>query len=249
MTYRKKKLEKNKDAFGWALYDFLKSENNYVIIERDDGFIEAENTEKYFSEFDIWPEHMKKAMKFVIGKVLDIGCGAGRHVLWLQRKGIDVLGIDKSPMAVRVCKLRGAKNVKVISIEKIDKLSPRLFNTILMMGNNFGLFGSFNKAKVLLKKIYKITYNDSRIIAELLDPYKTKLKEHLSYQKFNRKRGRMSGQVRLRMIYKKYKGDWFDYLFVSEKELREILKGTGWFVEKILKSSTPVYAAVIKKIN
>jgi len=83
-------------------------------------------------------------MEFVKGRVLDIGCGAGRHSLYLQKKGFDVLGIDSSPLAIKVCKLRGLEKAKVMAIEDIN-FKPDSFDRIIMMGNNFGLFGSFNR--------------------------------------------------------------------------------------------------------
>ena len=70
-----------------------------------------------------------------------------------------------SPGAVRVCKLRGLKKALVRPIADVDKFKPNSFDTVLMFGNNFGLFGSAKKAKVLLKKLYRITAPDARIIA------------------------------------------------------------------------------------
>ena len=68
----------------------------------------------YFSEYENWHTIEKKAMVFVKGKVLDIGCGVGRHSLYLQKKGFDVLGIDNSPLAIKVSKLRGVKKTKIM---------------------------------------------------------------------------------------------------------------------------------------
>ena len=42
------------------------------------------------------------------GPVLDVGCGPGRHVLALARRGRLALGVDVAPAAVRVARLRGA---------------------------------------------------------------------------------------------------------------------------------------------
>ncbi|MDG6899020.1 MAG: class I SAM-dependent methyltransferase [Nitrososphaerota archaeon] len=44
------------------------------------------------------------------GKVLDVGCGAGRVALYLQGWGLDVVGVDNSPFALRVARLRGVRN-------------------------------------------------------------------------------------------------------------------------------------------
>jgi len=75
----------------------------------------------YFSTFEEWWLIEKKAMEFVKGKVLDIGCGAGRHSIYLQEKGFDVTGIDISPLAVKVCRLRGLKKTEVYSCHKSHK--------------------------------------------------------------------------------------------------------------------------------
>lgn len=116
-----------------------------------------------------------------------------------------------------------------------------------MLGNNFGLMGNFKRAKWLLRKFYRITSEKGRIIAESLDPYKTKIPEHLEYHRLNRKRGRLSGQIRFRIRYKKYKTPWYDYLFVSEEEMENIVKGTGWKIKKIIKSRGLNYIAIIEK--
>ena|SRR3989338_2951346 len=187
-------------------------------------------------------------MKTVRGSVLDIGCGAGRHSLYLQGEGFDVTGIDKSTGAISVCKMRGLKNIRLLSIDNIGKLPKKYFNTVIMMGNNFGLFGSPVKTRRLLTKMSQITAPHAQIIAECRDPYMTDDPVHLGYHKFNRKRGRLPGQLRLRIRYKNIVGEWFDYLFVSPKEMIRILAGTGWKLAEVLrKPKESEYIAVIKK--
>jgi len=228
----------------WAYYN---GQRVFEIDERDDGYIEASTSPKmYFSDYEDWPHHEKKAIEYVKGRVLDIGCGAGRHSLYLQKKGLDVLGIDNSPLAIKVCKLRGLKKAKIMSIEDID-FKPKSFDTIIMMGNNFGLFGSFQKARRLLRRFHKITSDDGLIVAETRDPYKTDNPAHLEYHELNRKRGRMGGQVRIRVRFGKYATPWFDYLFVSKEEMEDILKGTGWKVKQYIDSGNALYIAIIEK--
>ncbi|HDO42228.1 MAG TPA: methyltransferase domain-containing protein [Candidatus Bathyarchaeota archaeon] len=60
----------------------------------------------------------QEAMKFIRGRVLDIGCGAGRHSIYLQNKGFNVIGIDISPLAIKVCRLRGLKKAEIICLLK-----------------------------------------------------------------------------------------------------------------------------------
>jgi len=209
------------DAYGHQLYDYFKGKSSGLeIVERDDGFIQANfGPRTYLSSYKSWSNHEKAAMKYARGRILDIGCGGGRHSLYLQKKGHSVLGVDASPLAIRVCKERGLENALVRSIEQ---LTPRLgtFDTILMMGNNFGLFHNPTTAKKTLKRFGQMAGKNARIIAESMDPYPTTDAFHLAYHKLNRKRGRVPGQVTMRIRYRKYCSPWFDYLLVSRQEMK-----------------------------
>jgi hypothetical protein len=116
-----------------------------------------------------------------------------------------------------------------------------------MYGVNFGLFGNRKRAIVLLKTLHRVTTPSAVIVAESNDPYKTSDPLHLAYHKRNRRRGKMSGQLRIRIRFRNYIGEWFDYLLVSKKEMREILKGTGWRITKFVDSGKHVYVVVIAK--
>ena len=147
---------------------------------------------------------------------------------------------------MKVSKLRGLKKAKVIAF---DDVSSRLgiFDTVLMMGNNFGLFQSFKKARSFLRRLHEITGKKARIVAEVLDPYDTSDPDHLAYHRRNKRRGRMGGQIRMRVLYRKFATPWFDYLFVSRNEMKQILQGSGWKAKRFL-GRGPGYFTVIEKI-
>jgi SAM-dependent methyltransferase len=242
-------MKLNRDAYGKQLLDeYLGNKKTSEIIERDDNLIATGSTEGlYFTEYEDWSEAEQEAIGKVRGKVLDIGCGAGRHSLYLQNKGFDVTAIDNSNGAVKVCKLRGLKKALVRPVEEIDKFPKDSFETIIMLGNNFGLFSSRRKAKAILQKMSQLTVPNAQIIAGTLDPYQTADENHLSYHRLNRRRGRMPGQIRMRVRYHKIVGDWFDYLFVSPAEMEELLQGTDWQIKEFINSGNPNYIAVIEK--
>jgi len=245
-----KRLKPEEDAYGQEIWACYKGERASEIVERDDGYFDAslQGPKVYFSEHEDWPLVERRTIEFVQGRVLDIGCGAGRHSLHLQKKGFEVLGIDNSPLAIKVCRLRGLKKAEIMAVEDVD-FKPDSFDTIIMMGNNFGLFGSFKKARRLLKKLYKMTSRKGLIIANTRDPYKTDNPDHLEYQRLNKERGRMGGQLRIRIRFRKYVGRWFDYLIVSKTEMKEILNGTGWKIKKFIDSDedSSIYIAIIEK--
>ena len=243
-------LKDSQDAYGHQLYDFFKGRHVIETVERDDGLIDPSETlpQYYLSEYKDWTSRERQATRYVKGRVLDIGCGAGRWSLYLQKKGHDVLGIDISPLAVKVCKLRGLRNVMVKSISEVDSRLGR-FDTILMIGNNFGLFGGPERARQLLRRFYDMTSPEARIIAESLDIYKPPIDPvHRRYHLQNRRRGRMPGQVRIRIRYQTYATPWFDYLLVSKPEMNRILQGTGWKIKKFIESTaSPAYIGIMGK--
>jgi 2-polyprenyl-3-methyl-5-hydroxy-6-metoxy-1,4-benzoquinol methylase len=237
------------DAYGRLL---LAQYNNQTataeIIERDDGYVDTgSDPGTYFSEHNQWSSQERRAIKFAKGRILDIGCGAGRHSLYLQQKGYEVTGIDDSPSAVKVCKLRGLKKALLRPIAEIDKFKPDSFDTILMLGNNFGLLGSARGAKQILKKLNRITSPEAIIIAGTRNPYKTSDPDHLQYHQMNIRRGRLPGQTRVRVRFRKIIGAWFDYLFVSPEEMEELLEDTDWQVERFIGSEKATYFAVLWK--
>jgi hypothetical protein len=136
---------------------------------------------------------------------------------------------------------------QVLSFEQIDKLKVNSFDTVMMMGNNFGLFGSFRKAKILLRKLLRIMSPHGLIIAVTTDPYQTKNPTHQRYQRLNRSRGRMPGQLRIRIRHATVIGPWFDYLLVSKREVKQIINGTGWRIKKFIDSKGPSYAMILEK--
>ena len=242
-------LTNTQDAYGHLISDRHNGQDNVEIVEREDKLINAnhQGPRNYFAEYEGWAEHQKHAIGYTTGRVLDIGCGAGRHSLYLQEQGHDTLGTDNSPLAIETCQRRGLKNAVVTPITQLNS-KIGTFDTILMMGHNFGLVSNYKRAKWLLRRFAAMTSETAKIIAETMDPYRTEDPCHLGYHQFNRDRGRMSGQLRLRIRYRQYITPWFDYLFVSKTEMEDILDGTAWRVERYVDAAnTPTYVAILCK--
>ena len=243
--------DRSVDPFGQQVYDHhrgLITDDFREVGERDDGDIQVyEHPRWYFAPFDEWAPHLQRAMDYVRGRTLDIGCGAGRVTLPLQQNGVDVVGIDNSPLAVHTCNERGVNDVRLLSISQVSANALGMFDSILMLGNNFGLFGNRDRARRLLRRLHRMTTEKGRIVAETTDPYATSDPILLAYQERNRSRGRMGGQYRHRDCYRNLKGPWHDWLFVSRDEMREIVAGTGWTVRRFVEPEGAQYVAVIEK--
>jgi SAM-dependent methyltransferase len=215
------------------------------IVERDDGFIAAGKL-AYFAPVRRWPSVERRALRWVRGRVLDVGLGAGRVALALQERGHDVVGIDISPLAVEVARRRGVRDARLATFETVDEtIAP--VDTVVMFGNNFGLFGLPARARRLLRRLHQLTTDRGRIVATSTDVYATEDPEHLEYHRRNRERGRMSGQLRLRVRYRSLATPWFDYLLTSPDEMAELANGGGWTARTFIRDDGRFYVGVLEK--
>ncbi len=74
------------------------------------------------------------------GPVLDVGCGPGRHVHALIRRGVLALGVDVSPSAVRIARARGAVAFEGSIFDRVP--GAGLWRSALLLDGNVGIGGA-----------------------------------------------------------------------------------------------------------
>jgi SAM-dependent methyltransferase len=234
------------DAFGEALLGFLETGEGDEIVERSDGQIYCSDIAHNFAPISKWPGFERRSMRLVKGRVLDIGCGAGRVGLHLQERGHDVLGIDVSPGAVQTSKIRGLKQVDVMRITKVGPALGR-FETILLLGNNVGILENPRRATWMLRRLRKISVAGTTILAGSRDVHGSVDPLDQRYQLMNRSKGRATGQMRFRVRHRDIATPWFDYLMVSTAEMEAIVAGAGWRIEDVLADGAR-YVAILRQV-
>jgi hypothetical protein len=156
------------------------------------------------------------------------------------------VAIDNSPLAVAVCRERGVVDARVCSVTQLSRQAVGRFDTIVLYGNNFGLLANARRARWLLRRFRAMVQPGGLIIAETRDPYLTDNPLHLAYHARNRRRGRLGGQIRMRVRQGTARSPWFDYLMVSPAELDALVGGSGWQVGEIFREGTASqYIAVL----
>jgi SAM-dependent methyltransferase len=215
------------DAFGELLLAAHAGRDAYGVIERDDGLLTPHAGEIYFTVPADWSDLDRTACDRSTGRVLDAGCGAGRHSLHLQERGVDVTAIDPSPGACQVTRARGVRKVHQVRLEDLPGLGER-FDTFLLLGNNLALLGSPEHADVVLDALARSATPHAQVLGACRDPYVTDEPTHLEYHAHNRRQGRAGGQTRLRSRYGRLADPWFDYLFCSQDELAQLTAHSPW---------------------
>lgn len=216
------------DGFGALLRDLYEAGPrpgaHLQIIERDDGYISIEDGYRYFTRPYEWIAGERHAVSIAVGRVLDVGCAAGRHMLALVGDH-EVIGIDPSPGAVAVAREQGL-DARVGSVLEPGDIGT--FDTIMLLGGNLGLLGSREQAPAVLDSLAAVARPGARVLGIGHDPTRAAAPEHRAYHARNRDYGRLPGQVRMRVRYRAWTSDWFNRLLLTPAELETLTDPSPW---------------------
>ena len=155
-----------KDLFGQALLDY--QNENYT----EDIFTSTSISDEdilplpyLFRDFKDMPSLEQKALKLAKGSILDVGCGAGSHSLYLQEKGLKVKAIDISKGAIDVAKQRGI----IHAIEKNVLDETECFDTILLLMNGTGIFHELVQVSKYLTHLKSLLNSGGQILIDSSD--------------------------------------------------------------------------------
>ena len=157
-----------KDLFGKAIYDYqINNHPEDLITETSISEPDEMSVAYLFRNYMEMPEIEQKALTLSNGRVLDVGCGAGSHSLYLQKeKLLEVMSIDISAHAVEACRLRGLKSVLIMDVMDLKK---ERFDTILLLMNGTGIFGKLSKVTDYLQQLKSLLNPGGQILIDSSD--------------------------------------------------------------------------------
>lgn len=218
--------------YGRAMLSYLEGGSGRILIERDDGYKDMNDVRDLFAPYLKWNEGERGAIKYAKGRVLDVGVGAGRVALYLQRRGLDVTGIDSSPESLECAIQRGVKKAVLMDARRLS-FPPNSFDTVVLFGNNFGITGDFTATRRLLRSLAGIARPRARLLASTRTPGSW-IDHHSKYVMKNVREGRPPGLIKLRMVYKGQTGTWFPLLMVSPDDAMRLCISAGWEVVRVI---------------
>ena len=236
-----------KDLFGRAILDYQTGNNPEDLITETSISDEDEMPVAYlFRGFKEMPAIEKKALQLAKGKVLDVGCGAGSHSLYLQNdKGLEVISIDISEKAIKTCELRGLKNSKKMNV--LDFESTEKFDTIILLMNGTGIFGKMNQISNYLQKLNSLLNDGGQILIDSSDLiYMYDQDEDGSYQV---PADYYYGELSFTIQYKGETEEPFDWLFLDYNTLQNAAHANGLQCELVLEGEHFDYLARLTKRN
>ena len=176
-----------------------------------------------FRSYDEMPPLEQRALNEARGKVLDVGAGAGCHALALQKRGLDVMAVDISPLSCETMKERGVANVECVNI--FNQRFQERFDTLLLLMNGTGIAGKLSRLPQLLSRLKQLMNPGAQILIDSSD---------LRYV-YEDEDGVLDvdlddayyGEVDYQMTYRNIIGKSFDWLYADSVVLAESCRQCG----------------------
>lgn len=216
------------DILGQALLDYFNgTQRARLLVESSLGDREYLPVSYYFRDREHMPEAEKIALDACRGEVLDVGCGAGSHGLWLQAKGLPYTGLDLSEGAVRVCGLRGLRGAVH---GDIWTYSGGPYQTLLLLMNGLGLAGNAARLEDFLRLLRSLVRPGGQLIGESADlRYLFDLVPGMEGR--HQPDSDYYGNLEYELTYKGQTGEPFPWLYAGEEIVEQASMRAGWRYE------------------
>jgi SAM-dependent methyltransferase len=136
--------------------------------------------------------------------VLDIGCGPGRHLAALAAAGLEGLGLDLSPVAVRLARARGAEAILRSVFADVPRAGT--WRTALLLDGNIGIGGA---PRALLARARELIAPEGRVLVETGGP------------------GTPTQRMRVRLETAAAISPWFGWATVGADGIEELARAAG----------------------
>jgi len=228
------------DILGKALLDF--QNGNCTEDIRTETNISEEDIlpiSYLFRGFSEMPQLEKKALELSKGTILDVGCGAGSHSLYLQKKGFEVTAIDTSEGAIEVCKLRGINDARCIDLLQ---LKDEKFDTILLLMNGTGIFQKLEFIEKYLQHLETLLNPNGQILIDSSD-LRYMYDEGEDEGSIMVPSDRYYGELEFIMHYKNWSSEPFNWLYLDESLFNNSCRENGFNSNVIFRGENFDYLA------
>lgn len=232
------------DLFGKAILDYQTNNSpENIITETTISEPDEMDVAYLFRNYKNMPKLEQKALQLAKGKILDVGCGAGSHALYLQNQKYDVVAVDISENAIKACKLRGVENA--ININFLE-LENQTFDTILLLMNGTGIFETLAKTSISLQKLKSLLTPNGQILIDSSDIiYMFDQDEDGAYEV---PADNYYGQLTFTIQYKGETEKPFSWLYLDFNTLQNAANANGLNCELIAEGEHFDYLARLKRI-
>lgn len=237
-------LGASQDAMGTAILEYQHTHRASRLRVLSSMFDEDEIPVPYlFRALPEMPPLEQQALDLASGRILDVGGGAGCHAYELQQRGADVLSIDISPLSCQAMQERGIRQVQCVNLFDRRLLGP--FDTILMLMNGTGIVGRLKNMPDFLQRIQQLLAPGGQLLIDSSDLRYLYQNDDGTYD--IDPLGPYYGEVDYQMVYRKVKGEPFDWLYVDFQTLSMLCQNNSLQCELVAEGEHYDYLARITR--
>jgi SAM-dependent methyltransferase len=193
------------------------------------------------------PELERRALDLCRGRVLDLGAGAGRHALDLQRAGHSVVAVDLLPEAVEIMHERGVAEVLRGDLHTLGDLTVQRFDTVLMLMHGLGSVGDLRGLGRLLESLPARLADKGRLICDSADLAAVLGEEAPESLEELRTPGRYIGEVEFTLSYRGHQGPAYPWLFADPAALAALAGAAGFDCRIEARGERSAFLAVVTR--
>ena len=221
---------------GRALLAYHRGDHDAIFMVRSTVW-EDEPTpaaDYYRPDEQALPSLERHALAQCYGRVLDIGAGAGRHALEVQKRGLDVIAIDISPDAVCIMEERGVRDARCIDFPDFD--DPPI-DTILLLMHGIGVVGTLDGLENFLVWASSVLNKGGQILCDSADL------EIAVAESLTRSDDSYSGEVTFRCDFTDIEGASYPWLFIDPETFDFHARTAGFDFEILERGDRGIYLA------
>ncbi|MBL3654744.1 class I SAM-dependent methyltransferase [Fulvivirga sediminis] len=134
----------------------------YHILYKNRDFAEAKKfIDNLIGYFQVTPDH----------KVLDLACGKGRHSVYMNEKGFEVVGVDLSAHNIEYAKQFENAKLKFYEHDMREVFAHQEFDFILNLFTSFGYFGTEEENEKTISSVAKGLRSKGAFLIDFLNPH------------------------------------------------------------------------------
>lgn len=105
-------------------------------------------------------------------KIMDLACGKGRHAIYLNQKGFDVVGLDLSAQNIEHANQYANERLHFYQHDMRTLFKENTFDYVLNLFTSFGYFDSNQENQLAIQRVAQSLKPGGTFLLDFLNPYR-----------------------------------------------------------------------------